>query len=337
MSNERRLWAAGSGGETRVGTGPAAPVLQEDSMSISLLFPGQGAQYPGMGKDLYEQFSLAKEVYTMAGDITGTDVCGMSFTGTAEQLAQTENAQLCIFTHSMAIATVLRAGGAEVEAAAGFSLGECSALCAAGAFSLEQGFQLVALRGQLMGQAATDNGGTMAAVMGLAPDQIEACCAESDGYVEAVNYNSPAQTVIAGDPAAVQAAGERCLAAGASRVVPLAVSGAFHTRYMQPAGEALTAQLAGMAFSPLQLPVYTNLTGRPLESGCDLAAHLGRQMCSPVRWVDTVRNMVADGHLKAAECGPGKVLTGNGRRISREMKVHNLQTADDVKKILDSF
>ena len=186
-----------------------------------------------------------------------------------------------------------------------------------------------------MGEAAAAQGGAMAAVMGLTPEQIADCCRQIEGYVLPVNFNSPAQTVIAGDPAAVEAACARCAEAGASRTVPLKVSGAFHTRYMEPASDALYAELEGFAFADPALPVYANGTGEPIPAGADLRAHLAQQMKGPVQWVKTVENLVRDGHLLGAECGPGKVLTGNGRRISREMKVKNLQTAADVQKFLD--
>ncbi|ERI99311.1 MULTISPECIES: ACP S-malonyltransferase [Eubacteriales] len=303
---------------------------------ITLLFPGQGAQFTGMGQDLCQAYPEAKAVFDLGSQVTGRDLAALCFEGDEATLAKTENAQLAIFAHSMAVTEVLRARRVAFEAAAGFSLGECSALCAAGACTLEQGFALVAARGRLMGEAAAQ-GGAMAAVMGLTPEQIADCCrqVEGEGYVLPVNFNSPAQTVIAGDPAAVAAACARCAEAGASRTVPLKVSGAFHTRYMEPASDALYAELEGFAFADPSLPVYANGTGEPIPAGTDLRAHLAQQMKGPVQWVKTVENLVRDGHLLGAECGPGKVLTGNGRRISREMKVKNLQTAADVQKFLD--
>ena len=300
----------------------------------TLLFPGQGSQFTGMGEDLCQAYPAARAVFDLGSQVTGRDLAALCFRGDDATLAQTENAQLAIFAHSLAVAAVLREQGVSVEAAAGFSLGECSALCAAGAFSLAQGFALVAARGRLMGAAAAAQGGAMAAVMGLTPAEIAACCEEVDGYVLPVNFNSPAQTVIAGEPAAVAAACAGCAAAGASRTVPLKVSGAFHSKYMEPAAAAFYDELADFAFAPPAIPVYANGTGEPIPQETDLRAHLAAQMKGPVQWVKTVENLVRDGHLRGAECGPGKVLTGNGRRISREMKVQSLQTAADVEKFL---
>lgn len=292
-------------------------------------FPGQGAQAPGMGKTLYEGSAAAKRVFETVSDVTGVDTAKLCFDTAPEVLSRTENSQVAIFTHSMAALAALREAGVAFEAAAGFSLGEYTALAAAGVFSLEDGARIVQKRGQIMQAAADTMDGGMAAILGLEDEVIERCCAEVGGDVFPVNYNCPGQLAIAGRRAALDAACEACKAAGARRAVPLAVSGAFHTPLLADAAAELRAFVEGFSFSEPTMAVYSNLDGTPL-SIAGLPAHLERHMISPVRWTALVQNGVRAGLSTGCEIGPGKVLTGFARKISKELAVTPVETMENV-------
>ena len=298
-------------------------------MSISAFFPGQGAQFPGMGQSVYQQSAAAQQVFTCASDVTGQSVARLCFESTKEELSRTVNSQIAIFTCSIAVLEALKEQGVSFDACAGFSLGEYTALAASGILSLEDALRLVQKRGELMQQAADQTDGCMAAVLGLPDEAVEAICASIDGVVLPVNYNCDGQLVIAGTKTAVQAAVDACREAGARRAVPLAVSGAFHTPLMAEAAAQLREFAGSLTVHAPCMPVYTNTTAQQL-SITDLPAHLEQHMISPVRWKALVNNMMADGHTAALEIGPGKTLTGFARRISKQLSCTPVESMDSV-------
>lgn len=295
------------------------------------LFPGQGAQHPGMGQSLYEGSAAAREVFACASDVAGLDVAKLCFEGTQEELSRTVNSQIAIFTHSMAALAALREAGVSFEACAGFSLGEYTALAASGIVSLEDGIKIVRKRGQVMQAAADAMDSGMAAVLGLDDSVIEQVCAEvTCGIVRPVNYNCPGQLVIAGERAALNEAIEKCKAAGARRALPLAVSGAFHTPLLAEAAAELRAFLADFTFSTPTMPVYSNLDGQLLDVS-DMPAHLEQHMISPVRWKTLMANGMVAGLKTGCEIGPGKTLTGFAKKIDKELSVLPVETMENVE------
>lgn len=294
-------------------------------------FPGQGAQHTGMGKELYETSEAARRVFDSASEVAGLDVAKLCFEGEQAELNRTINSQIAIFTHSMACLEALHEAGVHFRACAGFSLGEYTALTAAGVLSLTDGVRLVRRRGQLMQEAADSMDGCMAAILGLEDAQVEAACRAAEGIVLPVNYNCPGQLVIAGERAAVEQAIEGCKAAGARRAVPLAVSGAFHTPLMAGAADALRAFARELTFHEAKCPVYSNATGEA-PAVTDYPAYLEQHMVSPVRWKTLVANGMADGLTTGVEIGPGKTLTGFARKISKELQVIAVETPEGVQK-----
>ena len=305
------------------------------TMNITAFFPGQGAQHPGMGQSVYKASEGARRMFDCASDIAGISVSKLCFEGTQEELSRTVNSQIAIFTCSLAVLEALREHGVTVEACAGFSLGEYTALTASGMLSVEDGIRLVRRRGELMQEAADRTDGGMAAILGLADSVVEELCANTDGTVLPVNYNCDGQLVIAGTKAAVEAAAAACKQAGARRAVPLAVSGAFHTPLMAEAAAQLREFAASLSFHAPSVPLYTNVTGALLTSD-DLPAHLEQHMISPVRWKEQVMAMLADGHKTALEIGPGKTLTGFARRISKELSCSAVETIQNVISATES-
>ena len=294
-------------------------------------FPGQGAQAPGMGKDLYENSQAARLVFEEASEGAGLDVAKLCFDSDKETLSRTENSQIAIFTHSMAALAALTEAGVTFKAAAGFSLGEYTALAAAGVVSLADGVKIVSMRGKLMQQAADSIDGGMAAILGLEDAKIEeACAAVKSGLVRPVNYNCPGQLVIAGERAALNDAIELCKAAGARRALPLAVSGAFHTPLLKDAAAELREFLKGFTFNQPSVPVYSNLDGQLLDTG-DMPAHLAQHMMSPVRWKTLMANGMAAGLLTGCEIGPGKTLTGFAKKIDKALTVLPVETMENVE------
>ncbi len=282
-------------------------------------FPGQGAQTPGMGKDLYENSAAARLVFEQASDGAGLNIAKLCFDSDKDTLSRTENSQIAIFTHSLAALAALRELGVTFRAAAGFSLGEYTALTAAGVLSPADGVKIVSMRGKLMQQAADSIDSGMAAILGLDDAAIEDACAKvTSGLVRPVNYNCPGQLVIAGEKAALAQAIENCKAAGARRALPLAVSGAFHTPLMAGAAAELRAYAADFTFSAPQMDIYSNLDGQVLSTD-DLPAHLERHMVSPVRWNRLVQNGLDAGLATAREVGPGTTLTGFAGKISKAL------------------
>lgn len=303
-------------------------------MEAVALFPGQGAQYPGMGQSIYENSESARQIFEQASEIFGHSISDLCFHGTKEELSRTVNSQIAIFTCSMAALRALQERGLQVQACAGFSLGEYTALTAAGILSLEDGLRLVRRRGELMQEAADSTDGCMAAVLGLQDDVVEAICSETAGLVLPVNYNCDGQLVIAGERAAVETAAAACKEAGARRAVPLAVSGGFHTGLMAPAAAKLREFAQTLTFRTPTLPMYTNVTGALLDT-TDYPAHLEQHMISPVRWKHLIHNMIAAGYTSALEIGVGKTLTGFSRRISKEMTCKTVETMESVISVTE--
>jgi len=293
----------------------------------AFVFPGQGAQFVGMGKDLYESNSLAKELFDKANDILGFKITDIMFEGTAEDLKQTKVTQPAVFLHSV-ISALCMGDAFQPEMVAGHSLGEFSALVAAGALSFEDGLRLVHARALAMQKACEMAPGTMAAVIGLPDEKIEEICAEvsSEGnIVVAANYNCPGQLVISGHADAINAACEKLKEAGAKRALPLPVSGAFHSPLMQPAKDELQAAIEATAFTAPKCPVYQNVDAKPHTDAAEIKANLIAQLTSSVRWTASVQNMIADGADDFTECGPGKALQGMIGRIDKAVSAHGIE------------
>ena len=284
------------------------------------VFPGQGAQYCGMGKDLYEQSSLAREMFEKANEILGFRITDIMFDGTAEELRQTKVTQPAVFLHSVILANVL---GVEPSAVAGHSLGEFSALVVAGALSFEEGLQLVAKRAAAMQRACEVVQGTMAAIIGLSDSVIEEVCESVDGVVVAANYNCPGQLVISG---AVDAVNEACVKlkeSGARRALLLSVGGAFHSPLMEPARKELAEAIEEAEFKTPICPIYQNVDAMPHTSADEIKQNLILQLTAPVRWTQIVEQMTADGFDSYLELGPGSVLKGLIGKISPGAEVES--------------
>ena len=299
-----------------------------------LLFPGQGSQYVGMGKKLAETSAAARAVLDRANSVLGFDLADILFNGPEDRLTRTDVTQPAIFTVSMMAMEAVKQEGIAFDYVAGHSLGEYSALCAAGAFSFEDGVAIVRLRGSLMAQAGDKSPGSMAAILGLEADKLASVLrdAAASGAVVAANYNSPSQIVISGSVAGVQAAVKLAEAAGAKKVVVLAVSGAFHSPLMEFAVPGLKDGLAKMNIQAPKVPLISNVEARPVTDAEAIRALLLRQLTSPVRWVESMQNALGLGCAEALEVGPGKVLMGLARGISRDMKVTPVENPEDLKK-----
>ena len=282
------------------------------------VFPGQGAQFVGMGKDLYDQSPLAKEYFEKANDILGYRITDLMFEGTPEDLKQTKVTQPAVFLHSVISALVL-GDDFKPEMTAGHSLGEFSALVAAGALSFEDGLKLVYARAMAMQKACEIEPSTMAAVLGLSDEAVEEGCAEiTDAIVVPANYNCPGQLVISGSIEGIDKACELLKEKGAKRALKLPVGGAFHSPLMQPASEELQAAINATTFSIPVCPVYQNVNAKPQTDPTQIKLNLIAQLTAPVRWTQTVKNMVADGAVEFFELGPGDVLKGLVKKICPE-------------------
>lgn len=283
------------------------------------VFPGQGAQFVGMGKDLYDNSALAKEMFEKANEILGFRITDLMFEGTDEDLRQTKVTQPAIFLHSVILAKTL-GEDFQPQMVAGHSLGEFSALVAAGALSFEDGLRLVSARAMAMQKACEAAPSTMAAVLNLADDKVEEICASIDGeIVVCANYNCPGQLVISGTEAGIDKACELLLAAGAKRALKLKVGGAFHSPLMEPAREELAQAIASVAVKEPVCPVYQNVNALPSKDPEVIKANLIAQLTAPVRWTQSVSNMIADGAVEFTEVGPGAVLQGLVKKINKEV------------------
>jgi [acyl-carrier-protein] S-malonyltransferase len=281
------------------------------------VFPGQGAQFTGMGKDLYENSALAKELFEKANDILGFRITDIMFEGTAEELKETKVTQPAVFLHSVILAKTLNI---KPDMVAGHSLGEFSALVANGALSFEDGLKLVSQRALAMQKACEMAPSTMAAVLGLDDKIVEEVCAAIDGVVVAANYNCPGQLVISGEFSAVEKACEAMKEAGAKRALLLPVGGAFHSPMMEPAREELAAAIEATTFNTPICPVYQNVIANAVSSADDIKKNLILQLTAPVKWTQSVKQMIKDGATSFTEVGPGKVLVGLVNKIDKEIE-----------------
>jgi len=303
-------------------------------MKLALVFPGQGSQSPGMLRG-YAGIPGVHEALEDAGRILGAEFTTLLDQGPAEQLDMTVNTQPAMLTGGYAAYLAWRAlGGPEPEVVAGHSLGEYTALVAAGALKFADALPLVRFRAQAMQEAVPAGQGAMAAILSLDEEKVRQACAEAGGVVQAVNFNSPEQIVIAGEKAAVQRASERCTALGAKRAIPLPVSAPFHSTLMQPAGEKLRGYLAKVTIAAPKIRLVNNVDVKVETSPEAIRDALVRQASSPVRWVETIRAMRAQGVTHILECGPGKALAGMVKRIDREIQTSSLNDRASIEKAL---
>lgn len=305
----------------------------------AFIFPGQASQHVGMGRELFQQYSEARDIYEGASEVLGWDVARVSFEGPAEDLTRTDITQPAILVHSIACLAVLRKMGVDADMVAGHSLGEYSALVAASALSLPHALRLVKLRGELMYQAGLDRPGTMAAIIGLADEEVALVCAQAGerGVVQVANFNSPGQVAVSGEIPAVERAMELALERGAKRAVRLAVSGAFHSPLMESAVEGLRQALREVEIGRAAIPVYANVSAGPIEDPGEIRANLERQIESPVRWRQSIERMAEAGAERFLEVGPGRVLIGLVRKTVRGATVLNAEDPLTVARAVESF
>ncbi len=292
----------------------------------AFVFPGQGAQFVGMGKDLYDNNPMAKDLFEKANDILGYRITDIMFEGTDDDLRQTKVTQPAVFLHSV-ISALCMGEEFKPDMTAGHSLGEFSALVAAGALSFEDGLKLVYARAMAMQKACEAAPSTMAAIVGLPDEKVEEVCAEistEDNVVVPANYNCPGQLVISGNVEAINAACEQLKAAGAKRALPLKVGGAFHSPLMQPAKDELQAAIEATEIHAPKCPVYQNVDGMPHTEPAEIKANLIAQLTSSVKWTQCVQHMIADGADDFTECGPGKALQGMISRIDKSVTAHGI-------------
>ena len=308
------------------------------SRKIAFLYPGQGSQYIGMGKEFYEQIPICKEVYDLASEVTGLDIPALCFEEN-EKINITEYTQICMLATEAAIYMALEQNGYQPDVTAGLSLGEYGALIASGVMTAEEAFELVRKRGIFM-QEAVPAGGAMAAVLGLDAAAIEQICrdtAEQTGSeVSIANYNCPGQIVISGQEEAVHLAGETCKASGAKRVVPLKVSGPFHSKMLQCAGEKLKEELKKIEISDSFVPYIANVTADYVTKKEEVKPLLASQVSSSVRWQQTIERLLADGADEFVEIGPGRTLSGFVKKVNRDVKVSSIDKMEDFIQFIGS-
>ena len=305
----------------------------------AFIFPGQGAQTVGMGKDFYDNFDVARKLFDEADDALGYSIKKMCFEGSEDDLKLTANTQPAILVVSVIVNEILKSEGVTAQIAGGHSLGEYSALVAAGSLKFSDAVVLVHKRGQFMQEAVPVGEGAMAAIIGLDDDTIIKICAAVSEFseVQAVNFNCPGQTVIAGKTAGVEAAVEKLRAAGAKKAVVLPVSAPFHSTLMTPAAKKLAAELDKVELNDAAFPVAANFNGELETSAADIKNNLVAQANNPVKWIDCVEAMKNFGAEIFIECGPGKTLCGFNRRIDKKIKSLNVENLDTLKKTLDSL
>lgn len=311
-------------------------------MKIGFVFPGQGTQTVGMGKDLYEKYEEAKKVYKKIEQVLGEDIAKLTFETSEEELNQTKNTQIAIYAMSMAILEILKTQGVQADAAAGLSLGEYSALTCAKAISIEEGAKIVRTRGTLMQELAPKGEWAMAAIIGLEDDKVEEACSKvTEGFVRAVNYNCPGQVVVSGEKVAVTKAMENAKALGARKAVELKTSGPFHTEKLQEASKALKKELEKITFAPCQLPVIKNLDGTPYVEEDNMVEILANHVMCPVKFRKSVETMLAMGIDTFAEIGPGKTLSGFVKKVAKEKEldvtVLNIENVETLESALQQL
>ena len=308
-------------------------------MKIAFIFPGQGSQYAGMAKEFFENFAESRDVFEIASSALGYDLVHLCLNGPVEKLNLTENTQPAILAASIAILRPLERRGLTASAAAGHSLGEYTAITAAGGFGLKDAIALVQKRGRYMQEAVPEGTGLMAAILGMEREDVEKTCHEAakNGIVAPANYNSPGQIVIAGEKKAVEKAMELAKGAGAKKVIPLAVSVPSHCSMMRQAGQRLAQDLEKVDISDLRMPVVNNADAKFLRMASELRPSLVRQISSPLYWEDSIKNMASDGFDTFIEIGPGKVLSGLVRRIAKDAKVLNVEDQKSMSATLDAL
>ena len=292
------------------------------------IFPGQGAQFPGMGKDLFENSKTAYDLFNIANEILGFSISDIMFDGSAEDLKQTSVTQPAIFLHSAILASS-KENGILPDMVAGHSLGEFSALVVNKSISFEDGLKLVSIRANAMQKACENNPGTMAAVLGLEDNIVEKICGEINGTVVAANYNCPSQLVISGELNSIEIACEKLKEIGARRALVLPVGGAFHSPLMEEAKKELEDAINKTLFSNPICPIYQNVSGLALSTENEIKENLISQLTSPVRWTQSINNMINDGATEFIEVGPGKVLQGLVRKINRDIEASSLNLEND--------
>ena len=299
---------------------------------VAFVFPGQGAQYVGMGKDFYEQIPVSRKVYTIASEVTGLNLPGLCFKEN-EQIDITEYTQIAMLATEAAMLAALQEKGVKADVAAGLSLGEYGAILTAGAMSLEDVFRVVRQRGILM-QKAVPTGGAMCAVLGMDGEKIAKICEETEGIVSVANYNCPGQIVITGEEGAVAAAAEKLKEAGARRCIPLKVSGPFHSEMLKGAGEKLAGVLVDVELKEFSMPYITNVTADYVTDISEIKELLGRQVYSSVRWQQSVERMIADGVDTFIEIGPGRTLTGFLKKINKNVTGLHIEKVEELEEVV---